>query len=149
MIRPATTDDRGILREMFDEFYRSDAVLHPVPAAYHEAALDDLFSEGTSQSCFLLCRGEKACGYALLSKKYSHEAGGLELWVEELYLRPEVRGKGMGSAFFDYLRDYAAAHDVRRLRLEVEEENTGAMRLYARMGFAALDYRQMIREDVQ
>ncbi len=149
MIRPATTDDRGILREMFDEFYRSDAVLHPVPAAYHEAALDDLFSEGTSQSCFLLCDGEAVCGYALLAEKYSHEAGGLELWVEELYLRPEVRGKGMGSAFFDYLRDYAAAHDVRRLRLEVEEENTGAMRLYARMGFAALDYRQMIREDVQ
>ena len=149
MIRPATTDDRGILREMFDEFYRSDAVLHPVPAAYHDAALDDLFSEGTSQSCFLLCDGEAVCGYALLAEKYSHEAGGLELWVEELYLRPEVRGKGMGSAFFDYLRDYAAAHDVRRLRLEVEEENTGAMRLYARMGFAALDYRQMIREDVQ
>lgn len=149
MIRPATTDDRGILREMFDEFYRSDAVLHPVPAAYHEAALDDLFSEGTSQSCFLLCDGEAVCGYALLAEKYSHEAGGLELWVEELYLRPEVRGKGMGSAFFDYLRDYAAAHDVRRLRLEVEEENTGAMRLYARMGFKALDYRQMIREDVQ
>ena len=149
MIRPATTDDRGILREMFDEFYRSDAVLHSVPAAYHEAALDDLFSEGTSQSCFLLCDGEAVCGYALLAEKYSHEAGGLELWVEELYLRPEVRGKGMGSAFFDYLRDYAAAHDVRRLRLEVEEENTGAMRLYARMGFAALDYRQMIREDVQ
>lgn len=147
MIRPATTDDRGILREMFDEFYRSDAVLHPVPAAYHEAALDDLFSEGTSQSCFLLCDGEAVCGYALLAEKYSHEAGGLELWVEELYLRPEVRGKGMGSAFFDYLRDYAAAHDVRRLRLEVEEENTGAMRLYARMGFKALNYRQMIRED--
>lgn len=147
MIRPATGADRGILREMFDEFYRSDAVLHPLPAAYHEAALDDLFSEGTSQSCFLLCEGEAVCGYALLAEKYSHEAGGLELWVEELYLRPEVRGKGMGSAFFDYLRDYAAAHDVRRLRLEVEEENTGAMRLYARMGFKALNYRQMIRED--
>ena len=106
MIRPATTDDRGILREMFDEFYHSDAVLHPVPAAYHEAALDDLFSEGTGQSCFLLCRGEKACGYALLSKKYSHEAGGLELWLEELYLRPEARNQGLGSEFFDFLRRY-------------------------------------------
>lgn len=149
MIRPATTDDRGILREMFDEFYRSDAVLHSVPAAYHEAALDDLFSEGTGQSCFLLCRGEKACGYALLSKKYSHEAGGLELWLEELYLRPEARNQGLGSEFFDFLRRYGASLGARRLRLEVEEENTGAMRLYARMGFKALDYRQMIREDVQ
>ena len=149
MIRSATTDDRGILREMFDEFYRSDAVLHPVPAAYHEAALDDLFSEGTGQSCFLLCRGEKACGYALLSKKYSHEAGGLELWLEELYLRPEARNQGLGSEFFDFLRRYGASLGARRLRLEVEEENTGAVRLYARMGFAALDYRQMIREDVQ
>ena len=149
MIRPARTDDRGILREMFDEFYRSDAVLHPVPAAYHEAALDDLFSEGTSQSGFLLCRGERACGYALLAKIYSHEAGGLELWREELYLRPEARNQGLGSDFFDFLRGYGASLGARRLRLEVEEENVGAMRLYARMGFTALDYRQMIREDVQ
>lgn len=147
MIRPATGADRRILRELFDEFYRSDAVLHPLPAAYHEAALDDLLSGSTTQSCFLLCDGEAVCGYALLAEKYSHEAGGLELWVEELYLRPEVRGKGMGSAFFDYLRQYAAARDVRRLRLEVEEENTGAMRLYERQGFAPLEYRQMIRED--
>lgn len=147
MIRSATPADRRILRELFDEFYRSDAVLHPVPAAYHDAALDDLFSGGTTQSCFLLCEQDAVCGYALLSRKYSHEAGGLELWLEELYLRPEARGKGLGSAFFEFLRTYAASLDARRLRLEVEEENTGAMRLYARMGFTPLDYLQMIRED--
>ena len=72
-----------------------------------------------------------------------------KLWLEELYLRPEARNQGLGSEFFDFLRRYGASLGARRLRLEVEEENTGAMRLYARMGFAALDYRQMIREDVQ
>ena len=61
----------------------------------------------------------------------------------------EARNQGLGSEFFDFLRRYGASLGARRLRLEVEEENTGAMRLYARMGFAALDYRQMIREDVQ
>ena len=148
MIRPATPADRTLLREMFDEFYASDAVLHPIPASYHEATLDDLFSAGTTQRCFLFGEGETA-GYALLSQKYSHEAGGIELWLEELYLRPQARGRGAGSEFFAFLRGYGETIGARRLRLEVEEENTGARRLYRRMGFASLDYLQMIREDAQ
>ncbi len=61
--------------------------------------------------------------------------------------RREIRG--WAANFFDFLRRYGASLGARRLRLEVEEENTGAIRLYARMGFKALNYRQMIREDVQ
>ena len=72
MIRPATKDDRAVLRGMFDEFYASPAVLHPSPAAYHEAALDDLFSPTTTQRCFLFC-ADRPCGFALLSQKYSHD----------------------------------------------------------------------------
>ena len=77
------------------------------------------------------------------------EAGGIELWLEELYLRPQARGRGAGSEFFTFLRGYGETIGARRLRLEVEEENTGARRLYRRMGFASLDYLQMIREDAQ
>ena len=146
MIRPATPGDRAVLRAMFDEFYNSPAVLHPIPAACHEAALDDLFSSATTQRCYLFC-AEKPCGFALLSQKYSHEAGGIELWLEELYLRPEARGQGMGSEFFAYLSALAPSLNAKRLRLEVEEENFRARKLYERMGFVPLAYNQMIRED--
>ena len=35
MIRPVTSADRAVLRELLAEFYDTDAVLHPLPASYH------------------------------------------------------------------------------------------------------------------
>ena len=43
MIRPATPADRTLLREMFDEFYASDAVLHPIPASSRSSAAIAVF----------------------------------------------------------------------------------------------------------
>ena len=123
MIRPVTSADRAVLRGMLAEFYDTDAVLHPLPASYHDAALDELFRPDSLQRACLLEQDGETAGYGLLSLKYSHEAGGLELWVEELYVRPAFRGRGLGHEF-----ERAAA-------------------LYARMGFLPLGYCQMFREE--
>ena len=86
--------------------------------------------------------GEVA-GYALTAKTYSHEAGGLALWVEELYVQEGHRSKGLGKEFFAYLN--ATLDDsIARIRLEVEEENEGAVRLYKKMGFHDLEYNQLV-----
>ena len=143
MIRIATISDRNLLKTMFTEFYTSDAVLHSIPQAYHETALDELFSPASRQRAYLLEDGETPVGYALISEKFSHEAGGLELWVEELYLREAARGKGFGSAFFRCLLETAQKEGIARVRLEVEPENTRAAALYAKLGFQTLPYNQM------
>ena len=110
-------------------------------------ALDELFrSDSLQRACLLEQDGETA-GYGLLSLKYSHEAGGLELWVEELYVRPAFRGHGLGHEFFAWLRGLSAAEHIRRIRLETEPENERAAALYARMGFSPLGYCQMFREE--
>ena len=70
------------------------------PASYHDAALDELFRPDSLQRACLLEQDGETAGYGLLSLKYSHEAGGLELWVEELYVRPAFRGRGLGHEFF-------------------------------------------------
>ena len=95
----------------------------------------------------LLEQDGETAGYGLLSLKYSHEAGGLELWVEELYVRPAFRGHGLGHEFFAWLRGLSAAEHIRRIRLETEPENERAAALYARMGFSPLGYCQMFREE--
>ena len=54
MIRPVTSADRAVLRELLAEFYDTDAVLHPLPASYHDAALDELFrSDSLQRACLL------------------------------------------------------------------------------------------------
>lgn len=143
MIRKAEAADRSLLRPLFSEFYATDAVLHGIPSHYHDAALDELFSPGSLQIAYLLGTDRETAGYALISKKYSHEAGGMEWWLEELYLRPQFQGQGLGSAFFSFLLAEAKRENVRRLRLEVEPENTRAAALYARFGFQPLGYGQM------
>lgn len=61
MIRPVTSADRAVLRELLAEFYDTDAVLHPLPASYHDAALDELFrSDSLQRACLLEQDGETA-----------------------------------------------------------------------------------------
>lgn len=143
MIRIATKTDKNLLYTLFSEFYASPAVLHMIPQSYHKTALKELFSPASRQRAYLLEDGETTVGYALLSEKFSHEAGGMELWLEELYLREAARGKGFGGDFFRFLLDTAKQEGIARVRLEVEPENTRAADLYARVGFQPLPYHQM------
>ena len=82
------------------------------------------------------------CGYCLLALTWSNEAGGLCVWLEEIMVDDEKRGKGVGS------RMIAAVHEkynaAARYRLEVTDDNPRAAALYRLLGFEELPYRQMI-----
>lgn len=134
--------DRAEFLSMSAEFYASDAVLHPVPSVNHERAFDELMRSDVYLECYLMEADGQAVGYALLTKTYSREAGGLNIWVDELYLRPAYRGLGAGSAFFAYLEE---THPAARYRLEIEPDNERAKKLYSRIGYRALPYLQMIK----
>ena len=55
----------------------------------------------------------------------------------------KFRSKGIGKKFFDFLKDEFKGK-IRRIRLEVGDENDGAKRLYKNIGFEYLDYKQMV-----
>ena len=59
-------------------------------------------------------------GYAMVAKSFSTEYGKPCIWIEDLYLKPECRGLGIGSSFFEYIEK---KYDGALFRLEVEEEN--------------------------
>lgn len=142
-IRWIQPEDREVFLRLTEEFYASDAVLHPVPPEYHRRTFEELLrSDVYLKACLFVPEGHPV-GYGLLSRSYSPEAGGPVVWVEELYIRPQARGMGLGSAFFSWLeRSLPAA----RYRLEVEPDNLGALRLYRRKGYAPLPYLQMVRD---
>ena len=81
----------------------------------------------------------------LLAKTFSQEAGGPVVWIEEIYIRPEYQGKGIGSRVFKKL-DAMFDAGVYRLRLEVEKTNIRAVELYERQGYTWLAYDQMIKD---
>jgi ribosomal protein S18 acetylase RimI-like enzyme len=128
---------------MTREFYGSGAVLRPVPDGYFAGTFDALVSGSPFLDGFVAEEDGTVAASLQVSLTWSNEAGGLVVWLEELYVRPERRGRGLGTALIRRaLAEYGGK--AARFRLEAEPSNEGAMRLYRRLGFRELPYRQMI-----
>lgn len=141
--RKIVAEDRDLYLEMARAFYHSPAVLHPVPDDYIAKTFDLVLKGTPFADIYMLEDADGVQGYAVLAFTHSQEAGGLVCWIEELYLRPAARGKGVGGAFLDYIcRQVPAA----RFRLEVEPENLRVKSLYARYGFLPMGYESYVLE---
>ena len=143
VIRQIAANDRDDFISMGREFYSSEAVLHDIDPSCHENAFDELMRSDVYLGCYFFEHDGKIAGYALLNKTFSREVGGMVVWVEELYLRPQYRCMGFGSKFFDWLEANIPAV---RYRLEIEPDNARAQALYERRGYTTLAYKQMVRE---
>lgn len=144
-IRNFTQEDEQAYLEMSKSFYQSEAVLHPVPEqhflqTFQLAALGNPYMRG-----LMIEEGGKRAGYALISFTYSNEVGGMVLLLEELYLADEFRGRGLGTKVINWIRE---EYDglVKRYRLEVTQQNTGACKLYERLGFERINYLQYVQD---
>ena len=146
MIRKMTESDRDLYIEMAEEFYHSDAVLHPIPRAHFEKTAEEALKSGTYAEIYLLEYDGEPAGYGLTARTFSQEAGGYVWWIEEVYIREKFRSRGLGREFFRYLEEQKGK-EVTRLRLEVEKENTRAVSLYERLGYEVLDYVQMVKDE--
>lgn len=141
MFRLISEKDKEIFLKYTYDFYQSDVVFAPVPQEICESTFTELMRSNQYLECYIFEEDNSPCGYALISKTFSPEAGGLSITYEELYLEEKSRNKGYMSEFFDYIRNkYKAA----RYRIEVENENEEAKRLYIRQGFMELPYIQMV-----
>ncbi len=145
MIRKLTENDRELYIEMAREFYHSDAVLHPVPDAFFERTVQEALRSDAYAEIYLFELDGRPAGYGLTAKTFSQEAGGMVLWIEEIYIREAFRSRGLGRDFFAYLEE-TQGPGLARFRLEVEEGNRGAVSLYKRLGYQVLDYVQMIKD---
>ena len=101
--RPVTAADEANFYALAEEFYHSDAVLHPIPAEYHRRAFAEMMRSGQYLSGYLFTDGDSTAGFAVTNRMMQHEAGGMMVWVEELYIRPAYRGQGLGSRFLTWL----------------------------------------------
>ena len=141
MFREIRSDDKNLYFDFVDKFYHTDAVNAPVPIENYEVTFNEMMRSDTYLKGYIFEWEGMPCGFALLSRTFSQEAGGISVTIEEIYIEPPYRGKGMGTAFFEYLKREVPAM---RFRIEVEDYNEGAKRLYERMGFELLPYLQMV-----
>ena len=85
-------------------------------------------------------------GYVVITFGWSLEFGGLDGFIDEIYIRPGVRGRGIASETLQSLPRALAGAGLKALHLEVDRGSEDVQRLYARAGFAARpDYMLMTR----
>ena len=117
MIREIKSDDKIDFIKMCMDFYNTDGVDHSIPVSNMEKTFN-------------------------LALTYSNEAGGMVVWIDEIYVKPEFRSQGIGSELIDFVID-KYKDNAARFRLEITESNMGAKKLYLSKGFTDLSYRQM------
>ena len=145
LIRYATPDDREFYIEQMEQFYASPYVLHPIP---HDAVVrnfDEAMRPDAFLEIFILEYEGKRVGFANVTKSYSTEVGGKVIQLEDIYMMPGYRNKGLGREYLKYLEQRFGGL-VKRFRLEVEPSNTVAISLYEKLGYTELNYRQMIKD---
>ena len=143
VIRKMTRADRDAVLEMMRVFYASPAVLSNGSEEIFEADVENCVNDSPYLEGYILEYGGELAGYAMAAKSFSTEFGKPCIWIEDLYMKDAFRGLGIGSEFLRYISEkYAGCV----LRLEAEEENEGALRVYRRSGFEILPYVELKKE---
>lgn len=139
-IRAMAAQDKGGVLEMMRVFYTSPAVFTDGSEEIYLKDVEACIGDNPFLEGYVFEAEGELRGYAMVAKSFSTEFGKPCMWIEDLYLKEGSRGAGMGKAFFDFL---AQKYTDCIFRLEVEEENERAIRLYQKSGFTVLPYMEM------
>ncbi|MBV8614769.1 MAG: GNAT family N-acetyltransferase [Acetobacteraceae bacterium] len=139
---PICAADGTVLLEMARAFHAEDG--HPLEAS-SEAAVLQVAAGETLTRAWIVRRATEAVGYLILTLGYSVEYGGRDGFIDDLYLKPELRGHGIGKRLLDFALEQAAVLGINTLHLEVESGNARAERLYREAGFEETGRRLMRR----
>lgn len=130
--------------------------LLPLVAAFHDEAglgtnaetqrsgIEPLLDGIPHGTAYLIGPARAPIGYIVISFGWSVEFGGLDGFVDEIYIRPGVRGRGIAGEVLRALPKALAEAGLKALHLEVDKTNTAAQKLYAACGFRARDGYQLM-----
>ena len=139
MIRPMVVADKESVLEMMRVFYASPAVFTNGSEEIFAADIETCISDSPYLEGYIMEDGEIQ-GYAMVAKSFSTEFGKPCIWIEDIYIKDDFRGQGIGKLFFDFI---TGKYTDCIFRLEVEEENSSALALYEKCGFTELPYMEM------
>lgn len=125
---------------MMRSFYASPAVLTNGSEEIFKRDIENCINDNPYLEGYVFTEGNTVIGYSMVAKSFSAEFGKPCVWIEDLYLTPQYRGKGIASQFFAFIEN---KNPKAVFRLEVEKENEYAVRAYRKNGFDFLPYTEM------
>lgn len=119
--------------EMMQEFNAIDG--YPFDEGLRKINLLKFIQSPELGRLWVICHGADVIGYVVLAFSFSFEFKGRDAFIDELYLKPLFRGKGIGGKTLDFVFKEASSLAVKAIHLEVEKHNIKAKRLYSDNGF--------------
>lgn len=140
IIRVMTEKDKTEILEMMRVFYTSPAVFTNGSEEVFLSDIENCINDNPYLEGYIIEDSNGIQGYAMIAKSFSTEFGKPCIWIEDLYIKEEYRGLGLGNMLMEFItKKYTDCI----FRLEVEEENERAVKLYEKCGFTVLPYMEM------
>ena len=137
-IQTASIKDVPLILTFIKELAAFEKLLHEVTAT-EEILKETLFGEHPKAEVIIAYLAEKPVGFALYFHNFSTFLGKPGLYLEDLYVTPEVRGKGIGKKLLQHLAKLAIERDCGRLEWWVLDWNKQAIDFYRSIGAIPMD----------
>lgn len=138
VIKRASENDVPLILSFIKELAEYEKLLHEVVAT--EAILKEtLFGDKAHAEMIIGYLNEKPVSFALYFHNFSTFLGRPGIYLEDLYVKPEVRGKGIGQKMLAYLARLTKERKCGRLEWRVLDWNETAINFYKHIGAKAMD----------
>ncbi len=137
-IRKANPDDIPLVLSLIKEIADYENLSHEVVAT-EENLHDSLFGENSNTEVIIAYYNELPAGYAVFFHNFSSFIGKSGLYLEDIYVKPELRGEGVGKKIFMHLAQLAVDRNCGRMEWSVLNWNVPAINFYQKLGAVPLE----------
>jgi GNAT superfamily N-acetyltransferase len=137
-IRRARPDEVGVVYSLIRELAEYERLLHEVEATETTIA-EALFGENPRLFCDIAEWNGEVAGFAVWFINFSTFSGRSGIYLEDLFVRPALRGKGIGKALLSHLAKECVTNNWSRLQWSVLDWNAPSIAFYKSLGADMLD----------
>ena len=137
-IRPAHVEDVPIILQLIRDLATYERAPKDVTAT-EEQLVDVLFGERPAAEVLLAFEGQSPVGFAVFFYNFSTWLGRPGLYLEDLFIKPEKRGKGYGRVLLIELAKIARERECGRMEWAVLDWNEPAIKFYHSLGAKPMD----------
>lgn len=142
-IREADRNDSGVIFNCINGLAEHLNQTELVTATENDIR-DIVFGPDSHVKVFVAENDEvEICGYALILKTFSTFKAKTNYFIEDLFVFPAYRNRGIGNTLFNYIREYAGKQGAGKVEWYVNNANQVAIDFYRRIGAKELDYKSI------
>ncbi|HEY5079203.1 MAG TPA: GNAT family N-acetyltransferase [Opitutaceae bacterium] len=131
-LRNASAGDIPVLLDLMHEFHGESG--RALDRKWAEAAFSAFFQDPSQGAIWIVSLDGAVAGYVVLTVRFSMEFGGLDAFVDDLFVKPSFRRRGLGKLLLDALFDECRRLGVLAVHVETGHDNVPARGLYESCG---------------